>query len=299
VLVYDVSRWGRFQDLDQGAHYEFLCRRAGLAVEYCVEPFDNDGTPQAVLIKQVKRSMAAEYSRQLSERIGAAKRRAAARGFVQSGRAPFGMVRQVVDAAGRPRALLARGERRADGPYRITLVPGPQAEVATVRRIFRLYAVTGLRLAAIADQLRDEPLDPAPARAWTVASVKRILRNETYVGTLVYGRHASYLKRPLPPPPPETWIRVENAFPALVSRRIFEAAQAQLARDAPRRRSRAEMLDDLRDLLRRRGHLDTGAIDHDPASLCAATYAAHLGGLKGAYALIGYDPRARRTPAKP
>src|ERR1700730_11339111 len=25
ILVYDVSRWGRFQDTDEGAHYEFIC----------------------------------------------------------------------------------------------------------------------------------------------------------------------------------------------------------------------------------------------------------------------------------
>jgi DNA invertase Pin-like site-specific DNA recombinase len=25
ILVYDVSRWGRFQDVDEAAHYEFLC----------------------------------------------------------------------------------------------------------------------------------------------------------------------------------------------------------------------------------------------------------------------------------
>lgn len=27
VLVYDVSRWGRFQDCDEAAHYEFLFSR--------------------------------------------------------------------------------------------------------------------------------------------------------------------------------------------------------------------------------------------------------------------------------
>ena len=26
ILVYDVSRWGRFQDVDEAAHYEFLCK---------------------------------------------------------------------------------------------------------------------------------------------------------------------------------------------------------------------------------------------------------------------------------
>src|SRR6478672_8547814 len=27
VLVYDVSRWGRFQDVDESAYYEYACRR--------------------------------------------------------------------------------------------------------------------------------------------------------------------------------------------------------------------------------------------------------------------------------
>ena len=27
ILVYDVSRWGRFQDVDESAYYEFLCNQ--------------------------------------------------------------------------------------------------------------------------------------------------------------------------------------------------------------------------------------------------------------------------------
>jgi len=34
ILVYDVSRWGRFQDTDEAAHYEFLCKQAGIPVHY-------------------------------------------------------------------------------------------------------------------------------------------------------------------------------------------------------------------------------------------------------------------------
>lgn len=30
VLVYDVSRWGRFQDADESAYYEYLCCVAAL-----------------------------------------------------------------------------------------------------------------------------------------------------------------------------------------------------------------------------------------------------------------------------
>jgi len=30
ILVYDVSRWGRFLDTDDSAHYEFLCKSSGV-----------------------------------------------------------------------------------------------------------------------------------------------------------------------------------------------------------------------------------------------------------------------------
>ena len=36
ILVYDVSRWGRFQDTDESAHYEFLCKSAGVPVHWRV-----------------------------------------------------------------------------------------------------------------------------------------------------------------------------------------------------------------------------------------------------------------------
>ena len=47
ILVYDISRWGRFQDTDESAHYEFLCKRAGIRVVYCAEHFPSEETPFA------------------------------------------------------------------------------------------------------------------------------------------------------------------------------------------------------------------------------------------------------------
>jgi DNA invertase Pin-like site-specific DNA recombinase len=44
IIVLDVSRWGRFQDADEAAHYEFVCKRAGINVIYCAEEFNNEGT---------------------------------------------------------------------------------------------------------------------------------------------------------------------------------------------------------------------------------------------------------------
>ncbi len=97
VLVQDISRWGRFQDLDEAAHYEFICRSSGVAVKYCAEPFDNDGSIYSSIVKQLKRVMAAEYSRELSVKIARALRTLAAQGFRMSGTAGYGIRRLVLD----------------------------------------------------------------------------------------------------------------------------------------------------------------------------------------------------------
>src|ERR1700689_5214505 len=55
ILVYDVSRWGRFQDTDEAAHYEFICKKAGIKVAYCAEQFDNNGTMLSSIMKNLKR----------------------------------------------------------------------------------------------------------------------------------------------------------------------------------------------------------------------------------------------------
>src|SRR5712675_947082 len=69
ILVYDVSRWGRFQDADESAYYEYICKRAGISVQYCAEQFENDGSPVSTIVKGVKRAMAGEYSRELSVQL--------------------------------------------------------------------------------------------------------------------------------------------------------------------------------------------------------------------------------------
>src|ERR1700680_1575293 len=69
ILVYDISRWGLFQDTDEAAHYEFLCKNAGIPVHYCAEQFANDGTLSSSILKALKRTMAAEFSRELGVKV--------------------------------------------------------------------------------------------------------------------------------------------------------------------------------------------------------------------------------------
>src|SRR5690242_4455792 len=51
VLVFDVSRWGRFQDTDESAHYEFICKQGGVKVTYCAEEFENGGSLISSVVK--------------------------------------------------------------------------------------------------------------------------------------------------------------------------------------------------------------------------------------------------------
>jgi DNA invertase Pin-like site-specific DNA recombinase len=39
LLVLDISRWGRFQDADESAYYEYICKRAGVVIHYCHPPY--------------------------------------------------------------------------------------------------------------------------------------------------------------------------------------------------------------------------------------------------------------------
>jgi len=111
VLVYDVSRWGRFQDTDESAHYEFLCKSAGVPVHYCAETFENDNSMTGLIMKTLKRTMAGEYSRELSIKIRAGLVRLTKNGFKAGGQAVYGMRRMLLDAAGGPKRLLCDGER--------------------------------------------------------------------------------------------------------------------------------------------------------------------------------------------
>ena len=113
ILVYDVSRWGRFQNTDESAYLEYICTRAGIAVQYCAEQFENDGSLTATIIKSMKRAMAGEYSRELSAKVFAGQCRLISLGFRQGGMAGYGLRRRLVDEHRRPKVDLRAGEHKS------------------------------------------------------------------------------------------------------------------------------------------------------------------------------------------
>jgi DNA invertase Pin-like site-specific DNA recombinase len=113
ILVYDVSRWGRFQDTDESAYYEYICKRAGVQVHYCAEQFQNDGSISSALLKTIKRAMAGEYSRELSVKTFAGQSRLVEMGYRQGGTAGFGLRRQLLGRDGSAKQILEIGERKS------------------------------------------------------------------------------------------------------------------------------------------------------------------------------------------
>jgi len=156
ILVYDVSRWGRFQDADESAYYEYICKRAGIQVAYCAEQFENDGSPVSTIVNCVKRAMAGEYSRELSVKVFAGQCRLIEMGYRQGGMAGFGLRRVLVDERGEIKGELKRGEHKSLQTDRVILMPGPDEEVAWVNKMYRWLIEEDLSFREIADRLNAE-----------------------------------------------------------------------------------------------------------------------------------------------
>ncbi|MDI1343086.1 MAG: recombinase family protein, partial [Pseudolabrys sp.] len=224
-------RWGRFQDADESGYYEYICKRAGVAVHYCAEQFENDGSPTSNIIKSVKRSMAGEYSRELSTKVFQGACRLIQMGFKQGGAAGFGLRRMLIDQAGQTKGMLKIGEQKSLQTDRVVLAPGPEEEQEVVRWIYQTFLGEGKTEREIADALNTRKVPTDLGRPWTRGTIHQILTNEKYIGNNVYHRTSCKLKRKHVMNPPDMWIRADHAFPAIVDSVLFlKVQEAVLAR---------------------------------------------------------------------
>ena len=289
ILVYDVTRWGRFQDTDESAYYEYRCRKAGMRVAYCAEQFENDGSPTSTIVKSVKRAMAGEYSRELSVKVSAGQCRLIELGYRQGGPAGYGLRRALLNERGEVKAELKRGEHKSLQTDRVVLVPGPDEEVQTVRWIYSRFLKQGRTEGEIAGELNERGILTDLGRAWTRATVHQILTNEKYIGNNVYNRRSFKLKRKRVANGPEMWIRSDGAFEAIVEAKQFQKVQAIIAA-RNRRFSDEEMLDRLNRLLQRHGYISGLVIDEADGMPSSGAYAHRFGSLLRAYSLVGFTP---------
>jgi DNA invertase Pin-like site-specific DNA recombinase len=290
ILVYDVSRWGRFQDADESAYYEYICRRAGVAVHYCAEQFENDGSPVSTIVKGVKRAMAGEYSRELSSKVFQGACRLIQLGYKQGGTAGFGLRRMLIDQSGERKAMLKIGEQKSIQTDRVVLVRGPDEEVKIVRWIYQTFIDEGKNESEIAKSLNSQGVVTDFGRAWNRATVHQVLTNEKYIGNNVYHRTSFKLKRKHIENPPDKWVRANGVFEGIIEPELFfKTREIILARS--QKLTDEEMLAKLRGLLSQHGHISGILIDETESLPSSAAFSHRFGSLISAYQLIGYDPK--------
>ncbi|MGY8679789.1 recombinase family protein [Bradyrhizobium sp. UFLA05-153] len=286
VLVYDVSRWGRFQDVDESAYYEFICKQAGIRVAYCAEQFDNDGSLVSSIVKNIKRVMAAEFSRELSVKVHAGSSRLARLGYKMGGTLGYGLERLAVDEKSHQKGILRPGERKYLGSDHVRVGPGSTDERAEIRRIFDQFA-RGKSQADIIRDLNRRGVPTKNGQPWNSNKMCALLRNETYIGNLVWNRVTSKLGTKKIDNPEHCWIRSEGCVDPIVDQDVFLRAK-KILEESRVYISEEEMLTRLRKVLAKKGSLSIKIIDSAPGLPSSSTYAKHFGTLQNVYRMIGY-----------
>ena len=288
ILVYDVSRWGRFPNSDEAAHYEFLCTNSGVPLHYCAESFPNDETPSSSILKALKRSMAAEFSRELGDKVFRGKSRLVQLGFWVGGPPGYAYRRMMVSADGKRKQKLKPGEHKSLTTDRIVLVLGPRKEVECVRHMFSMVIEGRHGCTAIARDLNQRGID-LNGRLWTHQDVFNIVTNPKYMGCNVWHRGSQRLRGKRVRVRSESWVTNLGAFPAIINERIFAQVQATLPRDADRTWTAEEILGKLKRLFKAKGRLSERMIMKSSGMPAIYTIHRHLGTYRQIYKKVGYE----------
>ncbi len=203
ILVWKYSRFAR--NREDSIVFKTMLKKNGVRVVSISEPAED--TPTGKLLEAMIESLDEFYSANLGEEVTRGMRESASRGFYLSAKAPYGYHKIKVNDGGKERSKLD--------------IELSQSQI--VLRIFN-QVLEGSGLMEIAKQLNREVISGPKGKGWMKTTIRKILRNEAYMGTLVWGRDSI---RDLPV------IRVENAWPAIISRGTFNRAQILLRERSP------------------------------------------------------------------
>ena len=205
ILVWKFSRFTRKRE--HAVAFKAMLRRKGIRVVSITEHADD--SPTGKLMEAIIESVDEFYSENLAQEVVRGMREAASRGFWVASRVPYGYRKLMVQDGAKKRP---------------TLEPDP-ATAPVVERIFGM-AEAGRGILDITRTLNDEGIANPTGRLWSKNGVHIILRNEAYTGALVWGTTAKDNADP---------VRVEKAFPSIISKTLFKRVNRKLRSRAPRR----------------------------------------------------------------
>ena len=205
ILVWKFSRFTRKRE--HAVAFKSMLRRKGIRVVSITEHADD--SPTGKLMEAIIESVDEFYSENLAEDVTRGMREAASRGFFLGSKAPFGYTRVKV----------------SDGmKERPTLEVDPAA-APVVKEIFE-SSLSGYGLKEICKTLNERGVTNRGKR-WYKGGLHYLLTNEAYTGTAIWGKTTKGEKAQDP-------VRVEGAWPALVSRELFDAVQQAMQDRAPK-----------------------------------------------------------------
>ena len=205
ILVWKFSRFTRKRE--HAVAFKAMLRRRGVRVVSITEQADD--TPTGKLLEAIIESVDEFYSENLAQEVLRGMREAATRGFWMTTYAPYGYKRVYVQDGIKKRPKLELN---------------PPAD-AVVKRVFDMV-VQGKSILDVTKTLNAEGIPITNGKKWLKTTIHTMLDHEAYTGTLVWGAKA---KDGAPP------VRVENAHPAIVSKRDFQRARKLLASRAPKK----------------------------------------------------------------
>jgi site-specific DNA recombinase len=211
ILVWKLNRFARSRV--DSITYKALLRSKGIQVISINEPLDN--TPSGQLLEGVIESIDEFYSANLGQDIKRGMRENASRGFFNGSRSPYGFRKVAV---------------RDGNKTRNKLEPEPDDSVAVrvVRRMFEM-ATLDVGCKEIAKTLNREGFRTANGERWGRTTVYKVLTNEAYCGTLVWGGRRGHPALHSGEPP----VRVQNAWPGIIDRETFQLVQRKMAAKSP------------------------------------------------------------------
>lgn len=212
ILVWKLNRFSRSRA--DSITYKTLLRNKGIDVISINEPMDD--SPTGRLLEGVIESIDEFYSENLGQDIRRGMRENASRGFFNGSRPPYGYRKIEVCDGGRMRRKLEPEDEDSTA-------------VKTVKRIFDL-AASNIGCKEIAMMLNNEGLRTSTGERWGKGTVHKVLTNEAYCGTLVWGGRKGHLAIRSGQEP----VRVENAWQAIIDKITFQFIQQNMASRSPK-----------------------------------------------------------------
>ena len=261
VIAWDRNRLARPKDALDGLLLERQLHDAGKRVFYAASGQESDRSFTSGLLSYVEHYQNGDYLRKLSRDTMRGTVDRAKRGLWPGGPIPFGYDRLILDGETPKRIVRARDDggqvvldastgaeldslpkgksHKKQDHETCTLIPSDPARVRALQRMFEDYA-QGVPTRRLRDDLNAAGFRTSRGQTFTIPTITPMLENPVYTGRCVYNRRTlskwhrysdglSVERRDegIEKRSEDDWVVCEDAWPAIVDPKLFEAVQAR------------------------------------------------------------------------